>query len=313
MNSESCILGHAPSMKMVLQEADLQARKCAVCGLLHFTPHDRRSEPLANNSSSGAKAEREFDPDADLAAKAYLGAFYSTYPNYHTIGEKPTSLLVIGCRTRRLLKLARDAGLETCSLETDVNEAKYIEKELGMPCETNPLSSHSFGDRKFDIIFHSNVTPQLDEPLAAFKTMHAKLAAHGQLVFETGNGADIDPRHYKYLKKWRHPDDLFAFGEESIRQLLKQAGFTRIHIVSWSVLPELRLGMGPSFPAKSVRAASERTSNAGTANRGGLSGRRKSKRVARALARFRFFLRFTLGALSSDRCVPRTMLVWAMK
>ena len=139
--------------------------------------------------------------------------------------------------------------------------------------------------------------------------MFDKLAPNGQLIFETGNAADIDPSYYKYFNWWQYPDLLFFFGEDSVRELLRRAGFKKVHIVSWSILPELifdrfvwkrgRRVVDPGVPASAPTKASK------------LSRKKKALRVGAAY--LRHFFRFTIGAFSSDKRVPRTMLIWAMK
>ena len=309
METISCIFGHGFSEDVVIEENGFQGRRCPVCKTIYVSPRPEPREifDLYHHDRAHLSAAHHirYNPAADLAAKAHFDAIYNQHPYYHSKGEQPLSFLEIGCGGGHLLKLAKGAGLDTFGVELNPAQAGYIESELRIPCETKPFSRSTFGDRKFDIIFHCDVTSHLHDPLGDFMAMRDKLQQHGQLIFETGNGADIDSRYYKYFNCWQYPDHLFFFGEQSIRELLQRAGFSRVHIISWSILPELMFNrfLKPGGRRK-ITTAEPMNGNTSTVPPR-QSG--KARLVKLATARLMHFFRFTLGALSSDTRVPWTL------
>lgn len=285
MDRSACIFSHGPSTSDVIEAHGFSARRCSACGVLYNNRASAENGPLFTPARSG-------DLYDEMVTKAHFEAFYSVNPNYHSIGEEPTTLLEIACGQGQLLKIAKKAGLQTFGVELNREAAEELEKKHGIPCESKVFSAATFGDRKFDVIFHRELIGRLRDPVQQLCEMKDKLNPHGQLIFETGNYADVSTARYKYLPRWADPEALHYYGESSIRELLKMAGFTRIQIISWSLRPELLLS--PVL--------------------GGIRKVTKGRGIAaRSRARFKYFLRYTIGALSSDRSIPRTMLVWAMK
>lgn len=315
MQTIPCIFGHGFSEDVVIEENGFQGRRCPTCRTIFISPRPEPEEvfDLYHHDKAHLPAHHHigFNPAAELAARAHIDAIYNSGRNYHSKGEKPLSILEIGCGGGRFLQLAKERGLDPYGVELNPHQAQYVNEQLGIPCETKPFTRTSFGDRLFDIIFHCDVTSHLQDPVGDFTAMREKLTPHGQLVFETGNGADIDPRYYKYFSAWQYPDHLFFFGENSIRELLKRAGFSKVHIISWSILPQLRL-IKLLTRGGGRRKTGANSSNHDKVHAPGTIGR-KQRIVKTLLARTMHFARFTVGALSSDPSVPRTMLVWAMK
>jgi SAM-dependent methyltransferase len=220
----------------------------------------------------------------------------------------PKTLLEIGCGGGHLLKVAQQNGIEPFGVELNPSQASYVKGTLGIQCETLSFTTKTFGDRKFDVIFHCNVTSHFYDPIAEFSAMRDKLTNGGCLVFETGNGADMDQKYYRYIPAWQYPDHLFFFGESSIRELLKRAGFSIVHVTSWSILPELAA-------LKLLRHQRDGSNAGSTPNPVSSSPVQRAKlkqRIVRlSLAYSQLFLRFGLGAVLSNPRHPRTMLVWA--
>ena len=310
MESIPCIFGHGFSENTVIEENGFQGRRCPICGLIYVSPRPDPKEVVElyqqDKAHLSAEHHLSFNPAADLAARTHFHAIY----NSNSVSRKPLSILEIGCGGGRFLQIARENGHEVFGIELNVNQARHVQEKLGIPCEITPFSPQSFGDKKFDIIFHCDVTSHFPDPIRDFTVMREKLNPHGQLVFETGNGADIHPRFYKYIPAWQFPDHLFFFGEASLRELLQRAGFSRSHFVSWSILPQLALirVLGRN---KVRKPASRKISETSRGEQNGIS--KKKRLVKTAFAHTMHFARFTLGSFSSNPRVPRTMLVWAMK
>jgi hypothetical protein len=69
--------------------------------------------------------------------------------------------------------------------------------------------------------------------------MHDRLVVGGIMMFETGNIADVEPRHYVCFSSFQYPDHLFFFGEKSLKLLLAASGFELILMRRYSILLDL--------------------------------------------------------------------------
>jgi SAM-dependent methyltransferase len=303
-----CIFGHGFNEEVAIEENGYKGRRCKTCCLIYISPRPVRGEVIDLYAQGEAYSPVDYvigpNPTASLAAKHHVAHLKKVMPPLGPTG-KPRSILEIGCGGGHFLSEAKKAGYEVFGLELNPQQASHIEKKLGVPCETKPLSPSTFGNRKFDIIFHVDVTSHFADPFTDFQIMHEKLTANGCLCFETGNGADIDPKYYHYFAVFQYPDHLFFFGQKTIRELLSRVGFTDIQIKSWSILPQLSLIklIRHRLPEKStnqVAKAAPKTS--------------KGKAFLKvALAYCNHFVRYKLGAFVSTAKTPATLLITAWK
>jgi SAM-dependent methyltransferase len=312
MENIDCIFGHGPSNQVVIEENGFQGRRCPVCSLIYISPRPERSEVLDlyhhDKAFLPATHHLQFNPAAELAAKKHFHAITDQNPTGRIPKNARYSMLEIGCGGGHLLKLAKDHGFDVYGVELNPYQAEHVRSDLGIPCETVPFSRESFGNRRFDIIFHCDVTSHLSDPIGDFSAMYDKLNDTGQIIFETGNGADIDPRFYRYIQAWQYPDHLFFFGESSIRELLKRAGFKSAELRSWSILPQLAVSR--AVHSRKSKPGPKSPANSSVSLTGRLNWKTKIKRVM--AARVTHFIR-SLGALSSNSKAPRSMIVWATK
>lgn len=307
MEKRACFLGHGFSNEVVVREDECRWMRCPECQMIYL---DLACQPYgASNGAENGSDQMESsmtNQTTSLVAKARFDAIYSQYPNYHIRCEKALRILEIGCGRGQILKLAKAAGLDVYGLEADQRYADYVNKVVGIPCETGAITERMFDSRTFDIIYHSQPINRLRDPVTALKEIRKKLEPHGQFIFETRNEADVESEYYKYFR-WKETHITHYLGERSIRELLKQTGFTRIQIISWSILPELifeKFFPGGKKVRKGNRSADDTLD---------LTVEPKATRSEKARDRMQHFLRYTVGALSSNKQVPRSMLVWAMK
>jgi SAM-dependent methyltransferase len=190
-------------------------------------------------------------------------------------------------------------------IELNPHQAEHIRAQ-GIACEESVLTAESLGGRKFDVIYHSDVLCHLPDPIADLTTMRRKLKAGGCIVFETGNGADIDPQYYPYIPIFQFPYHLFFFGRRTLVELLERAGFVKTSMHSWSILPHLAL-------LKLVRRSKRARESQGATNGAGRTTRPSfARKMKRGLAAYvTHAVRYGLGRFVSRRKAPETLLVTA--
>lgn len=313
METIPCIFGHGFSDEVAITENGFQGRRCTSCSTIYISPRPERTEvfDLYSHDKAYVPASHHigFNPGARLAAQRHFAALHRKHP--FSPAAPPKSMLEIGCGGGHLLEIAKRHGIAAHGIELNPFQAKVVTEKLGIPCETVEFTKNSFGTKQFDIIFHCDVTSHLFDPIGDFTAMRGKLTENGWLVFETGNGADVDPKYYKYFNRWQYPDHLFFFGESSIRELLSRAGFSRIHISSRSILPELALLRLLRRLAK--RPALKENRNSVTAKTTASLPPLRARIFRTVFAHALDFVKWGIGSRLRNPSHPRTMLIWAAK
>ena len=300
MVTVSCLFGHGTSDDIAISENGFTGRRCPTCAVIYLSPrpgadevfdlysHDRAHLPAAQHLAHHKAAT--------LMARHHLRFVRRVVPPQRPDGRRP-ALLEIGAGAGAFLTEARAVGYDVHGIELNPHQAAHI-RAAGIPCETEPFSPASFDGRRFDVIYHTDVLSHLPDPLADLRLMRNRLAAGGAMVFETGNGADIERRFYGFIPVWQYPDHLYFFGRASLRELLDRAGFTDVRIHAWSILPQLAL----------MRAARRRAVSA-VPSTSGAPSRPPWKRTAAAYVMHG--LRYGVGRWIRVRGAPETLLVVA--
>ena len=222
MEEVSCIFCQAHSNDVVIVENGFTGVKCHNCNLIFISPRPDPTEVTRLYSDGHAvlyaDAQFKFERFNSMEAARTLAKIRSRKKGGGT-------LLEIGPGGGSFLSEARKRGYEPHGIELNPIEARWINENLRIPCETTALSATSFGGRRFDIIYHRDVLSHLSNPIEAFQEMHRALKPDGLLVFETGNIADVDRKYMKYFSQFSYPDHLFFFGEQSLNILLERTGF----------------------------------------------------------------------------------------
>jgi SAM-dependent methyltransferase len=301
-----CIFGHGFNEDVAIEENGFKGRRCRSCGLIYISPRPRRAYvfDLYHHDKAHLPAQHHIQakPSATMAAVHHLRILRGLRP-------PPTSVLEIGCGGGHFLQLAKEAGYQAHGIELNPSQAEHVRSKHGILCETDPFSEASFGGKKFDVIYHVDVTSHLPDPIGDFSNMRRKLTPGGVLLFETGNGADIDPQFYKYFSVFQYPDHLFFFGEGTVNELLMQAGFQKgmIQVRRYSILPILK------FTGYLQQRKGKQNSSTSTSLRypeGSVSGGIPSRGEVYKAKLFHF-LKYSLGRWAGRTSHPMTLLVSA--
>jgi len=325
MEDISCIFCDKNSEQIVIEENGYKARKCLKCSLVYVSPRPCLSETenIYAHDKAHTSAKRRISAvfNKKLCAKHALGVIRKHIAS--------GCMLEIGPGAGYFLDEARRKGFDVCGNELNKVQAEFIRTELGIPCEESPLSEHLFGGKKFDIIYHCNVISHLHDPIGDFKEINDKLKDGGTLVFETGNFGDVEEKYYSMFPGFLLPDHLFFFGENSLKELLKQSGFEFIKIYRYSRLPEFSIqkilrgavdivksqtGVKHTEEGNTTEVSSPDVSDTGVPK----PGRQSLISAMYSLARkaynyFLFFLRYKIGYIVPQKGRPQTVIVVACK
>jgi SAM-dependent methyltransferase len=182
----------------------------------------------------------------------------------HSLGilkryAKGGDLLEIGAGAGFFLEEARRSGFTPLAIEPNPKQAALI-RSRDTECDQRPLRE-AFPGRDFDLIYHCDVTSHFHALVGEFRQMKQRLRPGGFMMFETGNFAEVEPRHYRLIPSFQYPDHLFFLGPRSIDKLLAAAGFRRLAMYRYSTAAQLAIAKRkrpvthPSAPDGPSRAA----------------------------------------------------------
>lgn len=238
MIDSPCIFCHHNDNAVdAIKENGYQGKKCSPCNLIYISPRPSL-EQIANLYGHD---------QAHIPANSHIAQEYpKNLHAIHTLGIikkhlQSGNLLELGSGAGYFLTQAQLQGFTPHGIELNPIQATFIRNTLKIPCLETPLAIDSFGSKKFDIIYHSDVLSHFYDPIKAMQAMSAKLKPGGYMIFETGNIADIDSKYYATFNAMQYPDHLFFFGRNSILQLLNITGFNLKEYYSYSILPQLRI------------------------------------------------------------------------
>jgi 2-polyprenyl-3-methyl-5-hydroxy-6-metoxy-1,4-benzoquinol methylase len=250
MNSISCIFCSDPKTesRVVIEENGFTGRKCANCGLIYISPRPDLKETQ----------ELYGHDQAHIPAGDHLQKNFGKYlHDRHMLSllepyKKQGKLLDIGAGGGKFLLEARKAGYDVSGIELNPNQSEYVQQELGIPCEAQPLAK-VYQDQKFDVIYHCDVISHFYDPIAEFRLINERLKEGGLVFFETGNIGDIAEKYYSVFTEFQYPDHLFFFGEKNLKILLQQTGFELLEIRRYSILPQLKVRQFLFWVLKNLR------------------------------------------------------------
>ncbi len=324
MNSISCIFcsGSEAESRVVIEENGFAGRKCANCGLIYISPRPELHE-----------IQDLYGHDqAHIPAGDHLQKNFGKYlHDRHMLSlleshKRQGKLLDIGAGGGKFLLEAKKAGYDVFGIELNPNQSKYVQRELGIPCESQPLAT-AYPNQKFDVIYHCDVISHFYDPIAEFRLINDRLEKEGLVFFETGNIGDISEKYYSAFTKFQYPDHLFFFGEKNLKTLLQQTGFELLEVQRYSILPQLKvrqflfwalknLGLikkgknKKEVPNNETVSPSHSSAPATTKQNQGIPLSGVFKMAAHA---FLHFLRYTIGRGLPKTGKPQTLVMIARK
>jgi len=178
---------------IVITENGWNGRQCPKCRLIYISPRPspKAIQDLYAHDKAETNASVLFSDEFNrrLAARHAI----KILRRYANGGQ----LLEIGSGAGFFIHEARKVGYSTFAIELNNIQATYI-AEKGIPVERVPLAD-AYPNRKFDIIYHCDVTSHFRDLIGEFKIMSDRLSAGGILMFETGNFADIAHSMYRHV------------------------------------------------------------------------------------------------------------------
>ena len=310
MEEIQCVFCSRSSDQIAVEENGYLGRKCPSCGLIYISPRPSPSE-IQNLYRQG-----ESNVSAESPMTWGIGKRLHARHNLAIIKKfiRNGSMLEIGPGEGYFLHEARKEGFDAYGIEINNIQADFIRRDLGIPCEESPLDIHSFGGKKFDIIYHCDVISHLYDPITEFRNIKDALSDNGLLAFETGNGGDVEQEYFRHFASFEYPGHLFFFGENNLKELLRLTGFEFMQMRRYSVLPQLLIIRVFRRAIDSFKSH-ERRGSIGKGNMNGSSSanvtRFSTRLIREAYDLFSYLIRYKMGYIMPKKGRPQTVIVIA--
>ena len=199
--------------------------KCNNCALAYVNPRPNINSIDTATTRGMHRSEKTSLNTIGLFSRKkiteYRNKVSRLFPN-RELARKPIRWLDVGAGFGEFIEAISDLaeprsvleGIEPCEPKVRRAKARGIQMENTQISDLNNRYTH------ISII---NVLSHLPNPVTFLKELHDIMEPGGQLVLVTGNGADILRKDFPgslYL-----PDHLSFVGEQSIKDILDQAGF----------------------------------------------------------------------------------------
>lgn len=203
---------------------------CAACGLVfleakkedlqkyYATEYRKKYSPVIGKS---AKAKDIFDTYAPVMAsrlarvKPYLG--------------KNKRILDIGCSAGHFLATIQPHVKECVGLEFNLDNAAYVQKNLGIKVYTDPIEKTDLPKNYFDVIFCLQTFEHMEDPVAFLTSIKPYLKKGGMVYFEVPNilEATLSVYHNKAYDDFYYREaHLFYYNPKTLAQMMKKGGYT---------------------------------------------------------------------------------------
>jgi SAM-dependent methyltransferase len=300
-----CVLCQGSRSMPVISENGFIGRQCLDCGLIFISPRPSRREI----ESVYRLGEAQLSPDWFVRSPEPIASRLRARRDAGLVQRQVLagSLLEIGPGRGTFLAAARRRGFKVFGVELNPTQASFIRTERAIPCVESLEQASELGSGEFDVVYHRDVLSHFYDPHEQMERVRTLLKPGGFHIFETGNLADVDHRYLKLIRSFQYPDHLFFYGERSLRKLLDQTGFDRVHTYRWSLLPE-----------RWVRSQVSRARGIGTAGHTArpevaASGVTPGGVARQALDLLYYGLQVSVGRIPVGEEIPQTLIVVAQK
>jgi 2-polyprenyl-3-methyl-5-hydroxy-6-metoxy-1,4-benzoquinol methylase len=214
--------------RTVWHEKKYQAFRCTLCKAAFLDPL-----PPTNKNHYNKNYFSQWYLSNAQKRIAYLSSILKEIP---VLSSSPATLLDVGCGAGFLLKIMQNRGWSVEGQDTSPSAAALCEKE-GFSIYRQDLSTLQ-GEEKYDVITLFDVIAHISDPLSYLKACKRLLRNNGTIIIKT----PLHPpalfalcRALSFTGKSRSllhiPAQLFHFTPQSLSSLLKQEGFSDIHLI----------------------------------------------------------------------------------
>jgi 2-polyprenyl-3-methyl-5-hydroxy-6-metoxy-1,4-benzoquinol methylase len=169
---------------------DLTLWRCQSCDF-EFLSHDPTQSLAANKlDESRLKAAGLDIPALERDFANGIAQSQGYVAEYLEWADRDANILEVGCSWGYFLKLARDQGARVRGIELNTARARYVNEELGIPCDVTLEACEARG-LHFRKIFLFYVLEYVPKPVEYIRRLAKLLESGGKLIMITPNLDDV--------------------------------------------------------------------------------------------------------------------------
>lgn len=145
-----------------------------------------------------------------------------------TLSGAPGKLLDMGCGNGDFMLIAQRLGWEVEGIDLDPKAVEAV-RAKGLRAQLGDLDLFDQSAQVYDLITVSHVIEHVYEPKKIVADCFRLLRQRGRLWVETPNVESASQQYYgRYWRGWEAPRHLIVFNHNTLQELLRGAGFSRI-------------------------------------------------------------------------------------
>lgn len=229
----NCYLCGTRKLKVVRNELRHGVKRkvlsCQSCGLVFL---DEKKEDLQKYYAT--EYRKHFTPVIGKAASSkdifdvYAPVMASRLARVKKYLGKNKRILDIGCSAGHFLATIKPYVKECVGLEFNLDNAKFVRKNLGIKVYTDPIEKTDLPKKHFDVIFCLQTFEHIADPLSFLESLKPYLKDGGVVYFEVPNlnEATLSLYHNKAYDDfyWREAH-LFYYNPSTFARIMKKAGY----------------------------------------------------------------------------------------
>lgn len=232
--------------------------QCYDCGLIFTSPR-----PILSEMEKYYQQDNYFGRDIRNTNDTYndkkerVDAYN---PAYHLITSRKEkgSILDIGAGTGMFLSEFKDRGWIVDGVELESHAVSYAKKQYKITLRHGDFFQFKFQKKVYDCVTLNGVLEHLHDPLSTLTAIRPLLKRDGLLVLSIPNVSGIGRTIFgKNWFPWQPPRHLYHFSPITIREMLKNAGYTNINIShdyylqnKYILFHSMRFAKSPKFQKK---------------------------------------------------------------
>jgi len=207
---------------------------CRKCGLVFLDPM-----PSPEHSQRFYTEKASSDPEVE---EHRAGMYENFLEKIEKLKPKRGRLLDVGCGYGEFMKMARGYGWEVFGIELSYEACEYIRRRYGLPVYSRSLPEVGFPSEYFDVVTMWNVLDHIPDPLGHLREARRVIKADGVLFVRVPNFPFQRVSYHigRLIGKLTGYDlahkvsvfHLYCFTHDSLRRILKEAGFGVVRILN---------------------------------------------------------------------------------
>jgi 2-polyprenyl-3-methyl-5-hydroxy-6-metoxy-1,4-benzoquinol methylase len=232
---EACgVCGHTDLVHVMTRGVDGSTLdRCRGCSVALLNPRPSADQVRAwyDEAYFTGRSSVTMGPDhLDLADAAVRHGTEPFRQLSQRLALKGCRLLEVGCGAGAFLLQCRSAGADVTGLDVSAFAVHRLAERYGVPAVVGTVESTSLAEGSFDIVAFVDVLEHVLSPRAFMEGVRRLLSGSGVIFGVLPNLDCVEHYGRRWAGLERHPEHLYYFGAQALRNLLEACGLRTIEV-----------------------------------------------------------------------------------